>query len=52
MKKRLEKEQLEELTGPMNAVAMDDATTYLGFDGKDELTPVEEKLIRAKKKKR
>ena len=51
MKKRIDMEQMTETTGPMNPVALDDAITYLGFEGKTTLTPVEEKLVRAKKKK-
>lgn len=51
MEKKLHIEQLTETEGPMNAVALDDARHYLGFEGKTELTPVEEKLLRAKKHK-
>jgi len=35
----------------MNAVAMDDARAYLGLENRTHLTPVEEKQLRAKKKK-
>lgn len=35
----------------MNAVAMDDAKAYLGLENRTNLTPVEEKHLRAKKKK-
>jgi len=35
----------------MNAVAQDDAMVYLGLDNRTYLTPVEEKALRAKKKK-
>jgi len=35
----------------MNAVALDDARAYLGLEDRTHLTPVEEKQIRAKKKK-
>ncbi len=51
MKKRLDLEELIQTEGPMNAVALDDARTYLGLENRVELTPVEEKLVRAKKKK-
>lgn len=51
MKKRLDPEELTETSGPMNAVAMDDAKCYLGLENRTELTPVEEKVLRAKKKK-
>lgn len=35
----------------MNAVAMDDARAYLGFQNRTYLTPDEERTLRAKKKK-
>lgn len=35
----------------MNAVAQDDAMVYLGLDNRTYLTPIEEKALRAKKKK-
>lgn len=40
-----------ETTGPMNAVAKDDAMAYLGLTNETHLTPIEEKQLRAKKKK-
>lgn len=49
--KHLNTERLTETEGPMNAVALDDARYYLGLEGKAELTPVEERQLRAKKKK-
>lgn len=51
MKKKLEADQLAETEGPMNSVALDDARTYLGLDGKEELTVDEFRALRAKKKK-
>lgn len=35
----------------MNAVAIDDARAYLGFQNRTHLTPDEERTLRAKKKK-
>jgi len=35
----------------MNQVATDDAKAYLGLEGRRSLTPIEEKHLRAKKKK-
>ena len=49
MRKKIEDERLKETEGPMNAVAMDDAMTYLGLDNRTHLTPIEEKALRAKK---
>ena len=51
MKKKIEDKDLTETEGPMNAVAMDDAKAYLGLENRTNLTPVEEKQLRAKKKK-
>lgn len=51
MRKRLDDERLTETNGPMNPVAMDDALVYLGLDDRAYLTPIEEKALRAKKKK-
>ena len=51
MKKKIEIEQLTNTDGPMNAVALEDARTYLGLDGKEELTIDEFRALRAKKKK-
>jgi len=35
----------------MNAIAQADARTYLGLDGHDQLTAIEERQLRAKKRK-
>ncbi len=35
----------------MNAVAIDDARAYLGLEDQARLTPIEERQLRAKKKK-
>jgi predicted lipase len=51
MRKKLDDEELTETNGPMNAVAQDDARAYLGLDNRSELTPVEQRMLRAKKKK-
>lgn len=51
MRKKIDDERLKETEGPMNAVALDDALTYLGLDYCTTLTPVEERALRAKKKK-
>lgn len=51
MKKRLENQELTATEGPMNAVALDDAMVYLGLDNTEGLTEVQEKTLRAKKKK-
>lgn len=51
MKKKIGAAQLAETDGPMNAVALDDARTYLGLDGKEELTVDEFRALRAKKRK-
>jgi hypothetical protein len=50
MKKRLNPEFLADISGPMNSVALDDARNYLGFVNQ-ELTPIEEEVLRAKKRK-
>ena len=51
MRKKLDTESLVETEGPMNQVAFDDALTYLGLDDCETLSPVEEKIARAKKRK-
>lgn len=51
MKKRLTDEDLTETYGPMNAVAQDDAKAYLGLEDRAHLTPIEERQLRAKKRK-
>jgi ribosomal protein L17 len=51
MKKQIKDERLKETDSPMNAVAMDDAMVYLGLVDLDDLTHVQAKALRAKKKK-
>jgi hypothetical protein len=51
MKKRLTAEELIATDGPMNAVALEDARYYLGFETKSELTVDEGRRLRAKKNK-
>lgn len=51
MRKKLDNESLTEVEGPMNAVALDDALVYLDLHDKTHLDPLEEKAVRAKKKK-
>jgi hypothetical protein len=51
MKKRLEIDEILATEGPMNSVALSDAKVWLGLDGRTQLTPEEERLLRAKKKK-
>ena len=50
MKKKLDTEDLIVTEGPMNAVALEDAKCYLGMETQTELTHIEEKVLRAKKK--
>jgi len=51
MKKRLNEEDLTATEGPMNAVAIDDARYYLGLQNQIELTAIQERQLRAKKRK-
>jgi hypothetical protein len=51
MKKKLNIDDLIETEGPMNAVALDDAMSYLGIVSTEDLTVIEQRKLRAKKQK-